>query len=157
MKTNEKGQIQKGNTPWNKGIKHTPETIAKISSKKRGVKQTEEHKEHIRQAQIIRVSEGRHNNYKGGISQNKEYRNWQKNQWHRRRKSASGSHTFDEWQTLKAQYDWKCPCCGKREPEISLSQDHIVPLSKGGSDNIENIQPLCLRCNITKHTKIIKY
>lgn len=68
-----------------------------------------------------------------------------------------GSHTIGEWETLKAQYNWICPACGKPEPEIKLTEDHIIPLTKSGSDNIENIQPLCRRCNIVKMTKIIKY
>ncbi|MCR4305479.1 MAG: HNH endonuclease [Candidatus Daviesbacteria bacterium] len=71
--------------------------------------------------------------------------------------NAEGSHTFGEWETLKAQYNWTCPCCHKSEPEIKLTQDHIVPLSKGGSNNIENIQPLCNSCNSKKWTQIIKY
>lgn len=68
-----------------------------------------------------------------------------------------GTHTLGEWQNLKAQYNWTCPACHKSEPEIKLTEDHIIPLSKGGSDNIENIQPLCRSCNCKKHTKIIKY
>jgi 5-methylcytosine-specific restriction endonuclease McrA len=68
-----------------------------------------------------------------------------------------GSHTLGDWQNLKAQYNWTCPCCKKSEPNIILTEDHIIPLSKGGSDNIENIQPLCKSCNCKKHDKIIKY
>ena len=68
-----------------------------------------------------------------------------------------GSHTFGEWETLKAQYNWTCPCCKRKEPEIKLTEDHITPLSNGGSDNIENLQPLCGSCNSKKHTKIIKF
>lgn len=96
-------------------------------------------------------------NWKGGISSNEEYRSWQKNQWHHRNRSALGSHTYSEWETLKAQYNWTCPSCYKRELEIKLTLDHIIPLSKGGSNNIENIQPLCKSCNCKKHTKTTKY
>lgn len=68
-----------------------------------------------------------------------------------------GSHTLEEWETLKAQYNWKCPRCKKAEPKIKLTVDHIIPVTKGGSNNIENIQPLCQPCNSSKQTKIIKY
>ena len=94
-------------------------------------------------------------NWKDGRSKNKKYRSWLKNK--RNRMPKIGSHTWGEWENLKTQYNWTCPCCKKREPKIKLTEDHIIPLSKGGSDNIENIQPLCRSCNCKKHTKIIKY
>jgi 5-methylcytosine-specific restriction endonuclease McrA len=55
-----------------------------------------------------------------------------------------GSHTIQEWVDKKAQYDNRCAYCGKRK---SLTKDHIIPLSKGGSNYIQNIVPCCMDCN----------
>lgn len=74
---------------------------------------------------------------------------------HYLKKGAEGSHTFQEWEWLKQYYNFMCPGCGKREPEIRLTEDHIRPLSKGGSNMITNIQPLCRSCNSKKFTKTV--
>ena len=52
---------------------------------------------------------------------------------------------------------YKCVMCGKTAKETILEVDHIIPVSKGGTDNIDNIQPLCASCNSQKFTKIIDY
>ncbi|MBI5713794.1 MAG: HNH endonuclease [Chloroflexi bacterium] len=70
---------------------------------------------------------------------------------------AKGSHKDEEWQNLKSFYNYRCLCCGKQEPEIKLTRDHVVPLTQGGSDSIDNIQPLCTRCNSKKNFKHIDY
>ena len=74
-----------------------------------------------------------------------------------RKLNADGWHTIAEWELLKKQYGYTCLACGKKESDIKLTEDHIIPLIKGGSDNIENIQPLCISCNCKKRTKIIFY
>ena len=74
-----------------------------------------------------------------------------------RKLEAEGSHTDEEWQELKAFYDFKCLRCGKQEPEIKLTRDHVIPLTQGGSDSIDNVQPLCTRCNSKKNNKHIDY
>jgi hypothetical protein len=72
-------------------------------------------------------------------------------------RNAVGSYTDGEWELLKIQYGFTCPCCHQAEPIIQLTRDHIIPLSRGGSNFIENIQPLCKKCNVKKFTKTIKY
>lgn len=67
------------------------------------------------------------------------------------------THTKKEWLTLKEQYGFKCACCKKQEPEIKLTKDHIISISNLGHDGIDNIQPLCQRCNSKKSAKNIKY
>ncbi len=60
--------------------------------------------------------------------------------------------------------NFKCVCCDRKfipdknwntrdalhDGEMFLEIDHIKPLSKGGSDKIENKQSLCQKCNNRK-------
>lgn len=96
-------------------------------------------------------------NLKHGKSKTSEYRVFYTNRRRMIKKQVGGFHNVSEWENLKAQYNWTCPCCKGQEPKIKLTEDHIVPVTKGGSDNIENIQPLCKSCNSRKSTKVIKY
>jgi hypothetical protein len=75
----------------------------------------------------------------------------------RARLRAGGSFTAREWRVLRARYHHTCLCCGKAEPDIKLTPDHVIPLVHGGRNAIDNIQPLCLLCNLKKGTKTIDY
>lgn len=69
-----------------------------------------------------------------------------------RRRGAIGTHTLEEWKMLKEKFNFSCACCGLREPKIKLTKDHIIPLSKNGTNSIKNLQPLCFSCNASKNT-----
>jgi hypothetical protein len=74
-----------------------------------------------------------------------------------RKKQAGGHYTKQQWRDLKASYNYTCLCCGKCEPEIKLTPDHVIPVALLGSNDIDNIQPLCLSCNRSKSVKVIDY
>ena len=73
------------------------------------------------------------------------------------KKQATGSHTLEEWSELRDKTKGICPCCKKKVGLKKLTRDHITPLVRGGTDDIDNIQPLCRSCNCSKHTETIKY
>ena len=59
----------------------------------------------------------------------------------------TGRYTAREWRLMINWFGCACVKCGTVG---KVSPDHIIPVSKGGSNKIENIQPLCQRCNLSK-------
>lgn len=74
-----------------------------------------------------------------------------------RKRGNGGKFTLQEWEALKTQYDYRCLRCDKQEPEITLTVDHVIPVSQGGSNAITNIQPLCKTCNSSKSVRMTDY
>jgi 5-methylcytosine-specific restriction endonuclease McrA len=68
--------------------------------------------------------------------------------------AAEGCFTRSEFKALCLRYGNVCLCCGKRRV---LVPDHVIPLSRGGSNDISNIQPLCGKCNASKGARTIDY
>lgn len=59
-----------------------------------------------------------------------------------------GTHTAGEWDALVSFCESKCVRCGVSV--IKPVKDHIKPIYQGGSDAIDNLQPMCGPCNSSK-------
>lgn len=64
-------------------------------------------------------------------------------------KEVKSDFTRKEWKACKEYFNNSCAYCGKKLS--SLTQDHFIPLSKGGAYTKENILPVCRTCNSSKH------
>lgn len=52
--------------------------------------------------------------------------------------------------------NFTCQACGRnpKEDGVKLEIDHIIPVSKGGLNNFDNLQVLCRDCNRGKSDKV---
>lgn len=58
--------------------------------------------------------------------------------------------TARQWEEIKAAYRHRCVYCGEK---TKLTQDHVIPVSKGGEHTAQNIVPACIGCNVRKRNK----
>lgn len=49
-----------------------------------------------------------------------------------------------------ARDDHQCMYCGQRFPTSQLSLDHVIPRSRGGQTDWENVVSSCITCNVRK-------
>ncbi|HEC65576.1 MAG TPA: HNH endonuclease [bacterium] len=184
-------KINKGRVPWNKDKKMSdafrkkvsettkkamdnPELKERISQITKGRKHTEEWKKEISEKLRKAWQEGTMKGAKGkrwgcGFKERRKKKNFYNKLRRNKKKVIGGSHTLEQWEEIKKKYNYMCLCCKKLEPEIILTEDHVVPLDRWdgwikehlevvyGCNDIENIQPLCRSCNSIKGIKIITF
>jgi 5-methylcytosine-specific restriction endonuclease McrA len=63
-----------------------------------------------------------------------------------RERTTTGSFTVGQMRLLFASYLNRCAYC----PNTATSLDHVVPLARGGSNDIDNLVPACFGCNLRK-------
>lgn len=87
---------------------------------------------------------------------NKEQHRKQNQERRRLLNNAEGFHTDDEIMELYELQDGRCGYCGIPifwNVNRDIHEDHMTPLSRGGSDWIDNIVLACETCNCSKHDK----
>lgn len=69
---------------------------------------------------------------------------------HRARKLGAcvSDLTRAQWDSIKATFGQRCAYCGEKPKR--LTQDHLIPLSKGGDHTAANVVPACKPCNSRK-------
>lgn len=72
----------------------------------------------------------------------------------RRAKLNGGELTEAEWLEVVGQYGGACLRCGSQS---NITIDHIIPISRGGTHTKDNVQPLCKKCNSSKHDNTIDF
>jgi 5-methylcytosine-specific restriction endonuclease McrA len=68
-----------------------------------------------------------------------------------RKRNATGRYTAREFRALCDESSWQCSYCATVLDIVTVQADHIIPLSRGGSNGIENIAVSCASCNCRKH------
>lgn len=73
----------------------------------------------------------------------------------KQREAAAPGHMLQvDWYALCEWAGYRCLACGESAP---LFPDHVVPITAGGSHDLENRQPLCRPCNSRKGVDRIDY
>lgn len=70
------------------------------------------------------------------------------------RKGARGSHTRADIDALWIRQDGKCAACSACMENNGCHVDHIIPIARGGTHFIGNIQLLCAQCNLRKRVAL---
>jgi 5-methylcytosine-specific restriction endonuclease McrA len=73
--------------------------------------------------------------------------------FHKRTSAKLGLHanlTVEEWEYCLSYFNGHCAYCGK---EVELTQEHVIPVSKGGTYTKDNIICACMECNTRKQKK----
>lgn len=87
------------------------------------------------------------------VSQTERYKNYKRNYRQAReslKRNLENTLTEKEWQELIVLFNGVCAYCGKKR---KLTQDHIIPITKGGGYTKNNIIPCCGSCNSSKQNK----
>ena len=175
-----KYQNMKGKKPWNTGGKSISLSVSKTGDKnpnwKGGCDKKKANREYgmknrekIYKKQRIWNEKNRDKIKEWGSRWAKANPEIRAITWQRRRLKEiqlGGDMTKKEWSDIKEKQNYQCKMCHKKEPEIRLTMDHIIPVSKWAEwikdkkvdyqcGDSKNIQGLCRKCNAKKGQKLL--
>ncbi|MGD6897104.1 HNH endonuclease [Bacillus infantis] len=130
--------------------------------RKRKIAQKYYHSDKGRQNKLRDRERQKENNYAYSKQYQKE--NLEKFRLYRQKRRSikntiSNDFTLEDWQYCLEYFNNSCAYCGLtneahyKKFDTSLHQEHILPVTKGGSYSKENIVPACKSCNSSKNDK----
>lgn len=144
---------KKGKATWNKGLKT-------FDSKKYSKKWQQEHREWIKEYRLKWLKLNPDKKlvfYKYKQEWRKKHPENEKLTQQRRKanllKTKINDFKVSEWMELLAEYNYSCAYCNKHFDK--LTQDHIIPLTRGGNHTKSNIVPACNSCNCRKNDLLL--
>jgi 5-methylcytosine-specific restriction endonuclease McrA len=86
--------------------------------------------------------------------ENKARHKMKKAEYRARLLEAEGTHTAEDIRHIYEEQEGRCAYCG-----ITLyddyAVDHVVPLSRGGTNWPDNLAVACMFCNQSKHDRLL--
>jgi 5-methylcytosine-specific restriction endonuclease McrA len=80
----------------------------------------------------------------------------QKDRKYKHQHRAAGILDVRSFYARCAELEWYCQLCGKKLTKENVTIDHIIPISRGGTNDKDNLQPLCSSCNSYKNTRLME-
>lgn len=88
------------------------------------------------------------------IKNNRDKKRAAYKRWYAKKRGSSGDGiTAENWENIKDIWGSRCAYCANQNAE--LTQDHVIPLSRGGQHEIGNVVPSCKSCNSSKGNKLL--
>jgi hypothetical protein len=83
---------------------------------------------------------------------------WWRRPWRKRRRRSGPPRIpipSEVRRYVYARDRYTCAYCGRSGRNLRLTIDHIMPVSRGGSNEIGNLVTACRACNLSKGAKIM--
>lgn len=101
---------------------------------------------------------------RGGIVSHPICKDAARRDWNRQKNSKRRKYSYisqSKFMEISVRDEWKCHLCGElvddslpRLAKMGASLDHVIPLSKGGTDHPENLKLAHFICNVRKGNRI---
>lgn len=61
----------------------------------------------------------------------------------------------EAWRQFLEAHGHKCYLCDRPLTAATMTVDHVLPLSRGGPDTLDNLKPCCVTCNLEKASRLV--